>query len=145
MEEKGCSKRPETGPGKDDEIFSGTTGSRKYTRVVERLEELLGAIEWLKTDQARKGGYRFRDELNGLMSSMEKLLQTMEELSKTRTFLDNVGGNLSRLLRQVEAEIQSLTADRVAINGTEIESVRAILKQMEQEVRERQTPPGPNS
>ena len=117
--------------------------------TVERLEELMGAVAWLKTDQARKGAYQNQDELNELLTSMERVSRIMEEARKGWPSQLGKGDpsaagsspspkdGLASLLDEVDRAILSLTADRLVLKGGEIERIRNGVERMEQEIQKR--------
>ena len=127
------------------EGFSGNS-RETFVTLVERVEELMGAVEWLKTDQARKGAYQHHDELNELLSSMEKVSRIIEEARKgwsiplgdhtpAAELPPGQGSEITSLLGEVDRAILSWTGDRAVLKGGEIKRVHDAVKRMEQEVR----------
>jgi hypothetical protein len=116
--------------------------------MVKRLEELVGAVEWLRTNQAKKGAYRGQGELEDLMAALEKLWSGMDELLKgmgdssggpsgAAEPLDGEEGELNTLFQQVDKAIQGLIGDRVVVTGEKIRPIQAEIGRMDDAVRKR--------
>jgi hypothetical protein len=115
--------------------------------MVERLEELLGTVQWLRTDQARKGAYRHDVELRTLLASMEELLTVMEELPGRQQELSEEGdrsdpesatsleNDLDYRLHEMDTAIQALSGDRAVIRKEEIGRLSKMVQRMERRVR----------
>lgn len=128
--------------------------SDKALRVglARRMDELLGAIEWLKTDQAKKGAYKHLGEIEDLSRHMEKVSRMLETAARgyapvfsqspvdeeTLARLHAFDKGFWGLLEEVAGLVSAMTADRAVPAGPEISDLRALIAKMEKRIRERE-------
>ena len=120
--------------------------------IAKKLDELLGAVEWLKTDQAKKGAYKHLKAMDDLARDLEKLSRMIEmaargyapvfaqwkadEDSLMRLYRHDLG--MWDLVAEVEMEIERITRDRAIPKTDEIEEIRLLLRRLEKMVGDRE-------
>ncbi len=121
-------------------------------RISRKLDEFLGAVEWLKTDQAKKGGYKHLKAIDDLSRDLEKLSRLIEtaargwapvfaqwkadEDSLARLYRHDLG--MWDLVSDIQEEIEKITAERAIPRSEKIEEIRAILRRLERMVNDRE-------
>jgi hypothetical protein len=128
--------------------------SDKALRVglARRVDELLGAIEWLKTDLAKKGAYKRMREMEDLSRHMEKvsrLLDTavrgyapvfseksVDEETLTRVYEFDKG--FWGLVDEVSGVVGAITQDRAFPGEELVAGLRDLLSKMEKRIRDRE-------
>ena len=122
-------------------------------QLSRRLDEYLGSIEWLKTDQARKGNYKRLNELEDLSRHLEKVSRMVQFESRgySPLFADHAidEGALDRLLEydkglwegvsRIGEAVQAITADRKVPVKEEIGEIRKELSLVEKRLKERES------
>ncbi|HIC85924.1 MAG TPA: hypothetical protein EYP06_06475 [Desulfobacterales bacterium] len=120
--------------------------------IVKKLDELLGAVEWLKTDQGRKGAYKHLKAMEDLGEDLEKLSRLIEtsargyaplfdqwradQESLVRLYRHDLG--IWDLVAEIEYEVEKITAERAMPKSREIEEIRLLLKRLEMMVSDRE-------
>jgi hypothetical protein len=120
-------------------------------RICRKLDELLGMVEWLKTDQAKKGGLKHLTEIDGLSRHLERVSRTIELAPRGYTPLfsqeafDEDG--LARLyefdqgllngVAEVEALIVKLTEKGADMTSEGVANVRKQVDQLEKKLKSR--------
>jgi hypothetical protein len=120
-------------------------------KVSRLLDEHLGAVEWVKTDQAKKGSFGRMKELDDLSRHLEKVSRMIEfesrgyapvfaekvvdEAALKRLFEHDRG--IWDLVAEIGHGIQAFTEDRSVPEGTEIGHLRERLNQVEKRIKER--------
>ncbi len=117
--------------------------------VCLRLEDFLGTLEWLKVDQAKKGGWNLRDGVVEISSLMERIAERLEGPGTERNSprLEEEESNLKRL-SELNAELLDLLdamGERIsrmsveqAVPGQEdMEALRGLVLTMDKKVMER--------
>jgi hypothetical protein len=128
--------------------------SDKALRVAlaRRMEEHLGAIEWLKTDQAKKGAYKRMREIEDLSRHMEKVSRLLENamrgyapvLARSRVDEETLrrvyafDQGFWGLMEEVSGLVGAMTKDRAVPEAAEIDGLRDLLSKMESRIRERE-------
>ena len=117
-------------------------------RVSTRLDELLGMIEWLKTDQVNKGGRKNIRNLDDLSIHMEKISRKMESVSKeeslqpenkkmNRSALNEIlehGRGIADLLSNIEGAVEGITGDKAVPESNDISNIQKMLGLMESRI-----------
>ncbi|MBW1924444.1 MAG: hypothetical protein JRJ35_13320 [Deltaproteobacteria bacterium] len=118
-----------------------------------RLDDALGKIEWLKTDQAKKGALLRLKDLDDLTRHLEKVSRLLEYAPRGYAPLfaqrevdeDTLGELLERdrsltdLVSRVEGAVEAMTAERAVPTAEEVEGVRTFLSQIEQRLKDRES------
>jgi hypothetical protein len=120
-------------------------------QICRKLDELLGMVEWLKTDQVKKGALKNLTEIDGLSRHLERVSRTIEVASRGYTPLfsqeafDEDG--LARLFEydqgllhgvaEVEALVVKLTEKGTVVTAEGVASVRKQVDQLEKKVKGR--------
>jgi hypothetical protein len=120
-------------------------------RICRKLDELLGMVEWLKTDQTKKGVLKHLTEIDGLSRHLERVSRTIELASRGYTPLfsqeafDEDG--LARLFEfdqglltgvaEVEALVVKLTEKGTVVTPEGVASVREQVDQLEKKMKTR--------
>ena len=121
--------------------------------VGERLDELLGFIEWLKTDQLKKGGRRNTRNLDDLSIQMEKVSRKMESIAggqKLRQEDEKSSDpdsydarehdrSIVDLLSNLEKAVKGITGESPLPEGNDIGDIQKMLALMESRVNERES------
>ncbi|MBW2616255.1 MAG: hypothetical protein JRD02_08795 [Deltaproteobacteria bacterium] len=119
-------------------------------RVSARLDELLGLIEWLKTDQAKKGGRKNIQNLDDLAVHVEKISRQMESVSREERPLpenEKVDGpalneifeydrGIADLLLKIESAVKGITGEKAVPGSGDISNIRKMLGLMESRIKE---------
>ena len=122
-------------------------------RLGKRLAEQLGLVEWLKTDQAKKGAFKHLTALEDLTRHLEKVSRMIENASRgyAPLFSDRRVDEdaLNRLfeydkslcdgLSEMDRTIKAMTAERALPDSEEIRNVRRQLNHMEKAVKDRES------
>jgi len=119
--------------------------------VSRRLDELLGMVEWLKTDQAKKGALKHLTEIDGLSRHLEKVSRSIAFASRGYTPLfseeafDEDG--LAKLFEfdqgllhdvaEVEAGVVKLTEKGMVVASEGVASVCKQLEGLEKKIKTR--------
>jgi hypothetical protein len=120
-------------------------------QISRKLDELLGMVEWLKTDQAKKGVLKHLTEIDGLSRHLEKLSRTIEFASRgytplfaeeafdeealVRLFEHDQG--LLRGVTEVEALVVKLTEKGTVVTSEGVASVRRQMVELEEKMKAR--------
>jgi hypothetical protein len=120
-------------------------------QICRKLDELLGMVEWLKTDQVKKGALKYLTEIDGLSRHLERVSRTIEVASRGYTPLfsqeafDEDG--LARLFEydqgllhgvaELEALVVKLTEKGTVVTAEGVASVRKQVDQLEKKVKAR--------
>jgi hypothetical protein len=128
------------------------TGGRLGRHVAQRLDDLLGVIEWLKTDCAKKGSWKHAKEMEVLSSRVERTSRIMEGLSRLQGSGPAAGGvnaEMSRrcldhdrelygVLLEIEAWVRKMTEAGVVPTEQNMEEVRRALNRAEKMANDRE-------
>ncbi len=120
-------------------------------RISRDLDDLLGRVEWLKTDHAKKGALKHLTEIDGLSRHLERVSRTIELASRGYTPLfsneafDEDG--LARLfafdqgllqgVAEVEALVVKLTEKGAVVTSEMVSGVREQVDQLEKKIKAR--------
>jgi hypothetical protein len=118
-------------------------------QISQKLDELLGMVEWLKTDQVKKGALKHLTEIDGLSRHLEKLSRFIELAARGYTPLfsqepfDEDG--LARLfdfdrgllagVAEVEALVVGLTGKGAVLTSEGVATVRKQVNQLEEKMK----------
>lgn len=122
-------------------------------RVRARLDELLGLIEWLKTDQAKKGGLKNIQDLDELSMHMEKISRKMESVSReerpqsedekmNESALNEIleyDRGIVDLLSSIEEAVKGITGEKAVPGSNDISNIQKMLGLMESRIKERES------
>jgi len=118
-----------------------------------RLDELLGLIEWLKTDQVKKGGRKNFQDLDYLSIHVEKISRKMESVSREeRPRPENEKMNepelneilecdrgILDLLSNIEEGVKRITGEKAVPGSGDISNIREMLELMESRIKKRES------
>ena len=117
--------------------------------VRHRLEDLLGNLEWLKVDQAKKGGWKVREEVEEISSRMERIAEKLEGEGtggQPQAFAEEeVHGKrrsesdaeLLKLLDAMEERISRMSGKQVVPGQGDMEALRELIHTMDERVLKR--------
>ncbi|MBW1705871.1 MAG: hypothetical protein JRJ86_12005 [Deltaproteobacteria bacterium] len=122
-------------------------------RVCTRLDELLGLIEWLKADQAKKGGLKNIQDLDELSMHMEKISRKMESVSREEMPQSEDGKmnesalneileydrGIVDLLLSIEETVKGITGEKAVPESNDISNIQKMLGLMENRIKERES------
>ncbi len=125
-------------------------------RVSAQLDELLGLIEWLKTDQVKKGRRKNIQNLDDLSSHMEKISRKMESVSReerqqpgdeemNESVLNEIleyDRGIVELLSNIEDAVKGIAGEKAVPASDDIYNIQKMLGLMERRVKERGSLPG---
>jgi hypothetical protein len=143
----GAGRAPEESPWsfdpKDYRDLSSMTaaGDRLISHTARRLDDLIGVIEWLKTDCLKKGSMKHVEQMEGLSTLVEKTSKKMESLSNREGSDPGKAGvkeeisarclnqdrELYGLLRQIEERVQRMTEAGMVPDEKDIDDIRTAL------------------
>lgn len=120
-------------------------------RVSARLDELLGFIEWLKTDQVKKDSRKNTQELDDLSIHIEKISRKMEFVSReerpqsedekmNESALNEIieqDRGIVDLLSNIEEAVKEITAEKAVPGSDDISNIQKMLGLMERRIKER--------
>ena len=152
--EEGGSKADErvlSGIGSYDEPESARDAVAALSEVLSyRLDELLGMVEWLKTDRLRKGSNKNAEGLGGLSDNLEKLSLKMEsgvqeglhpwsnnDMEEGLGRLYEMDRGIKGLVEALEGAVRDLTAEKAVPREGDISGIRKILDALDHEVEAR--------
>lgn len=121
-------------------------------QLSERLDRLLGNIEWLKTDLAKKGAIRQIQPVEDLSRHVEKVSRMFEFAPRgysplfSRKQVDEEALNriykydekLSGLIEEIEKSIGEMTEAREVPSETAMAPIRKMLSDMELKLKDRE-------
>ncbi len=120
--------------------------------ISRRLDELLGVVEWIKTDQAKKGGWKHLNMLEDLSRDIEKVSRLIERAERgyasvfdetktvTEKTLDLVYEYDKALVEDVdyiEEQIQQMTKSGTVPEETKVKEVREKIRTLEKKINGR--------
>jgi hypothetical protein len=122
-------------------------------KVNAKIDELLGFIEWLKTDQLKKGGRKNIENLDDLSNYMEKVSRKMESAAGEEWVQrENEKANASDLkelvehdevivdlLSKIEEAVKGITGERPLPGSDDISNIQKMLALMESRIKERES------
>jgi hypothetical protein len=117
-------------------------------RVSARLDELLGLIEWLKTDQVKKDSRKNTQNLDDLSMHMEKISRKMESVSRedrpqsedgkmNESALNKITGHdrgIVDLLSNIEEAVKGITAEKAVPGSDDISNIQKMVGLMESRI-----------
>jgi hypothetical protein len=119
--------------------------------VSRRLDELLGMVEWLKTDQVKKGALKYLTEIDGLSRHLEKVSRMIGLASRgyaplfSEELFDE--DRLARLFEfdqgllhdvaAVEVLVVKLTEKGTVVTSEGVASVRKQVDKLEKKIKTR--------
>ena len=119
--------------------------------VSRKLDDLIGVVEWIKTDQLKKGGWKRIKDLEDLERDLEKASKTLERaargfgpvfegprvdeevLQRVYEFDKEFWG----LLGPIEKGIKKLTEKGVVPEPSKIDAIRRMLREFLQKITRR--------
>jgi hypothetical protein len=118
-------------------------------KVSARLDELLGLIEWLKTDQLKKDSRKKTQNLDDLSIHMEKISRKMESVSReerpqseeeamNESALNEIienDGVIVDLLSNIEEAVKEITGEKAVPGSDDINNIQKMLGLMESRIR----------
>ena len=121
------------------------------SRISAELDRLTGLMEWLKTDQSRKGGDGWIGAIDGLSARMEKISRKIEPDSPSDSVsLKDVGASdqilktfyetekdMLELLREVDLAVQGITETNAFPDTGRTESLERLLDNLDRTVNDR--------
>ncbi|GEM_PF-1457444 len=121
-------------------------------QVSRKVDDLIGVVEWIKTDQVKKGGWKRIKALEDLERDLEKASKTLERaargfspvfegafrvdeevLQRVYEFDKGFWG----LLEPIEKGIKELTEKGVIPESSKIDAIRELLKKFLQKTAKR--------
>ena len=117
--------------------------------VCLRLDDFLGALEWLKVDQAKKRGWNVRDGVVEISSLMERIAERLEgqgaegnsprfkEAEGKLKRLSELNAELLDLLDAMGERISRMSAEQVVPGQEDMEALRGLVLTMDKKVMER--------
>ena len=133
---------------------SGPKASKELAiRVSARLDELLGFIEWLKTDQVKKDSRKNTRNLDDLSIHMEKISRKMESVSREKwpqSEDEKINGSalnevlehergIVDLLSSIEEAVKGITGEKAVPGSDDISNIQKMLGLMENRIKERES------
>jgi len=126
---------------------------RLRERIGERLDYFLGLVEWLKTDQVKKGAYRLVEDLESLSLSIEgmsrkteagwdhggRLFEQREANPEGLTALSEHHRVISEALSRLEEDLLTMTRTRAVPQAPDIQNVQGLLEKMKEGIEGRAT------
>jgi len=120
--------------------------------LVERLDQAMGTIEWLKTDLIKKRSFEGAAEMDDLSNHVERLSRIIESPSEdysaalgsedveemTLHELFEFDRALKELLGEMESGIREMTTESRISNLEDVKKIGKILANMEQKAKERE-------
>lgn len=128
---------------------SGPEASKESAiRVSARLDDLLGLIEWLKTDQMKKGSRRNTQNLDDLSIHVEKISRKMDSVSREERPRSEEGKmnepalneiieydrGIADLLSNIEEAVKRITAEKAVPGSDDINNIQKMLGLMENRI-----------
>lgn len=121
-------------------------------QLSERLNRLLGDIEWLKTDLTKKGAFRHIQPVEDLSRHVEKVSRTLEFAPRgysslfSRKQVDEEALNriyeydkgLSGLIEEIEKSISEITEAKEVPSENGLSQIRKRLLDMEKRISQRE-------
>lgn len=122
-------------------------------RVSARLDELLGLIEWLKTDQVKKDSQKNVQNLDDLSIHIEKISRKMEFVSReerpqsedekmNESVLNEIiehDRGIVDLLSNIEKAVKGITSEKAVPGSDDISNIQKMLGLMESKIKERES------
>jgi hypothetical protein len=122
-------------------------------KLRDGLDDLIGEMEWIKTDQAKKGARKHLDGLERLSLAMERMSRRIESslkgdvpLLNSRRLKDSVLSQLfgydQKLVDSfsaVAAAVQDLTKEQAVPRGEALDRIHERIKGMEKTLTERES------
>ena len=119
--------------------------------ISRRLDELLGVLEWLKTDQAKKGGWKRLKPIDDLSRDIEKVSRLVERAERGyapvfegRTVTEETLAELFEYdkglfvdLEEIETLIHKMTDSGIVPEETVVTSVREKMRAFENRINRR--------
>lgn len=110
--------------------------------VAESLDMLLGTVEWLKTDQLKKGSKIFIKDLEELSFRIEKISKTLSDkdgdeapsTAGAEGKMKKYSDTLVSSARQVGKIFQKIAGDRSVPRKEDIKKINDLLGKMENEL-----------
>jgi hypothetical protein len=120
-------------------------------QISRKLDELLGAVEWLKADQAKKAALKHLTEIDGLSRHLERVSRSIEFASRGYTPLFSeeafdedglarlfeVDRGLLDAVAEVETLVVKLTEKGAVVTSEGITSVRKQLDLLDKQLKAR--------
>ena len=134
-----------------DRESSREADKKLRVEVSRRLDELIGVLEWIKTDQLKKGGWKRIKDLEDLERDLEKASKIVERaargygpvfdgpkvdeevLQRVYEFDKEFWG----LLVPIENGIKEFTEKGVVPESTKIDAIRRLLRDFMQKIAKR--------
>ncbi len=136
----------------EDSESARESDNRLRMYLSERLDQAIGAIEWLKTDLIKKRSFERAEEMDELSNLVEKLSRFVEASWKDR--LGALGSEeveertlhklfeldraLIELVGETESGIREMTTESLIPNPEDVKKIGEILANMEQKAKERE-------
>jgi hypothetical protein len=129
------------------------TGGRLGSHIAHRFDDLIGVIEWLKTDCLKKGSLKRVEQMEVLSTHMERASKMMESLSSREEPGPGAAGvneeisirclnqdrELYTLLIEIEGRVQRMTETGTIPDEQDIDEIRTALSRAEKMTEHRET------
>ncbi|MBW2024771.1 MAG: hypothetical protein JRI90_05150 [Deltaproteobacteria bacterium] len=105
-------------------------------QMSRRLDELIGLVEWIKTDQAKKGGWKKIKDLEELSRDLETASRMIERAARgySGVFDDE---DMWRLIDPIEEAIRAFTEKGNIPEPEKIKAIRKSVLALQDKVKKR--------